>query len=127
MDYLAVPESTRRLGALTVVLSVNILGCLSLIKVEYATEDSYGKTLTTPDGGVATAGAELMTTDPIETALATSRLGRTIKELTEEPSGREAPTNILPKVSDYGTLRVFGTKHKYHVLKVETASAPGDD
>lgn len=49
--YFAVRVTTRVVGALSVVLSVNALGRLSFINVKHAPEDTNGKTDTTADGG----------------------------------------------------------------------------
>lgn len=78
LNYLAVSDSTCKSGRSTVVLSVNILGCLSLIEVLYAVEDPLGWTVTTPDGGLAGTGTELITTDSIELKFTASCFGHTM-------------------------------------------------
>lgn len=94
LSDLTVVVPTWVVGGPALVLSVNILGCLSLIIVEYAWADSEGKTDTTSDGGVADTGSELITSDTMAELLTTPCLGVTIVDTPEEATGLASADEI---------------------------------
>lgn len=112
---------------MTVVLSVNISGPLSLIEVKHASEDTNGKTDVATDGGSRCPGTELIATMSVGDYFATPCLGVTIKETTEEATGLAETVSVASEgTKDGEAVVLLGTKHKYHVLKVKTTTANVD-
>lgn len=79
-DYLIVFVFIEEVNVFVVVLSVNCLGCLSLILVFYVYEDLNGKIVGIVDGGVIGVGVELIVIDCISMVLIILCLGGIMKE-----------------------------------------------